>query len=659
MNFTIDKIILWPRNKDLSRRKIDFQNGKVNVITGGSGRGKSALISIVDYCLGSNKIRIPTGLIRETTDWFGVVISFNERKILLARNLQNLTYEISNEMYKTEGQEVTLPDSPEANSNADDIRKLLNKILNYSDLEMDSARAASYEDQRPSYRNAISLNFQPQYIVANPSTRYYKADSTADREKLKIIFPYLLGAIDNDTLELKEELKTVRRELAFLQKEYNEKLQISQAENSELKNYFNLARELGLIQDFPTDSNIDNFKKDDFKTYLEQVQSRFNDDRIPFIELGITENVASRITLLRDREYHLNVQLSSLKERLVTLKNLSKTTTEYRKSLITQTSRTRSVGWFMKHVHQSPECPLCGNKDQKADSYVKNIQTINSTLNELGEQIEDSVKVYSSEINRTQNRVSIFEKELNKLRQELVALEGQDEGFKKSRQAITTVFRFLGRVDQILSNIEFDKEKQELLLKIELKKQRISEIERLTQGDLSEEKKAFALGKVAEYIRVYADVLKPEKLNSRIGLDIENLSVKFTNEKGATDFLWEIGSGRNFMAYHISALLAIHEYLSTLDDSKVPNFLMFDQPSQVYFPEIVDDKKEFNQEDVAELKKIFEVLDLFINRTKGKVQVILLEHAGEDSWKGLANVIKIHRWREEESDRALIPDAWY
>ena len=166
MKFIIKKVLLWPRNKDLSIREVEFVSDKVNVITGGSGRGKSALISIVDYCLASSKIRIPTGLIREKTEWFGIIIQFNEREILLARKLNDLTFELSNEMYKAEGKKVDIPQILESNINSGDVKRVLNKLLDYVDIDLDpNAKINAWEAQKPSFRNAISLNFQPLYTI--------------------------------------------------------------------------------------------------------------------------------------------------------------------------------------------------------------------------------------------------------------------------------------------------------------------------------------------------------------------------------------------------------------------------------------------------------------------------------------------------------------
>lgn len=54
MYFQLRKLILWPRT-DEKPRELDFYPGVVNVISGASKTGKSAVIPIIDYCLASDK----------------------------------------------------------------------------------------------------------------------------------------------------------------------------------------------------------------------------------------------------------------------------------------------------------------------------------------------------------------------------------------------------------------------------------------------------------------------------------------------------------------------------------------------------------------------------------------------------------------------------
>jgi hypothetical protein len=43
------------------------------------------------------------------------------------------------------------------------------------------------------------------------------------------------------------------------------------------------------------------------------------------------------------------------------------------------------------------------------------------------------------------------------------------------------------------------------------------------------------------------------------------------------------GDGENHLAYHLSALLALHRFAAN-NKQPLPRFLLIDQPTQVYFP---------------------------------------------------------------------------
>jgi len=49
-------------------RIIPFEPGRINIISGENGSGKSTITWIIDYCLGSEKCSIPVGLIRTSQD---------------------------------------------------------------------------------------------------------------------------------------------------------------------------------------------------------------------------------------------------------------------------------------------------------------------------------------------------------------------------------------------------------------------------------------------------------------------------------------------------------------------------------------------------------------------------------------------------------------
>ena len=85
MRLIIHQLLLFPRDSAHSVRSVDFKPGVVNVITGTSGRGKSAVTRIIDYCLGSGKCSIPVGPIRDAVMWYGIVIEVATGLMFIAR----------------------------------------------------------------------------------------------------------------------------------------------------------------------------------------------------------------------------------------------------------------------------------------------------------------------------------------------------------------------------------------------------------------------------------------------------------------------------------------------------------------------------------------------------------------------------------------------
>ena len=62
-------------NASGQRRDIRFIPGQLNVVTGTSATGKSALLDMVEYCLGRDPIMMPVGPITATVTWYAALLS--------------------------------------------------------------------------------------------------------------------------------------------------------------------------------------------------------------------------------------------------------------------------------------------------------------------------------------------------------------------------------------------------------------------------------------------------------------------------------------------------------------------------------------------------------------------------------------------------------
>ena len=70
MTLQIRSISIYSR--DGERRDVKFKLRALNIVTGASKTGKSALLDIVDYCWGRNECTVAEGEIRKGVSWFAV-----------------------------------------------------------------------------------------------------------------------------------------------------------------------------------------------------------------------------------------------------------------------------------------------------------------------------------------------------------------------------------------------------------------------------------------------------------------------------------------------------------------------------------------------------------------------------------------------------------
>src|ERR1022692_4436762 len=83
MSIQVLDIVLY--SHDGQRRILSLHPGRVNIITGASKTGKSALVEIVDYCFGSSECKVPAGIIRRAIGWFGLRLKIGEGQAFIAR----------------------------------------------------------------------------------------------------------------------------------------------------------------------------------------------------------------------------------------------------------------------------------------------------------------------------------------------------------------------------------------------------------------------------------------------------------------------------------------------------------------------------------------------------------------------------------------------
>ena len=63
---------------------------------------------------------------------------------------------------------------------------------------------------------------------------------------------------------------------------------------------------------------------------------------------------------------------------------------------------------------------------------------------------------------------------------------------------------------------------------------------------------------------------------------------------------------------------------------------------------------QWRDQDVVAVRKVFSLLGEEVRNAKGRLQIIVLDHADDDVWGGLSDVQLIEEWRGS----ALVPSEW-
>lgn len=251
MNIQIEKIILWPKNASLERRELEFTQGQVNVIHGLSQTGKSAIIHIIDYCLCSSENRIPIGTIRDSVEWFGLLLKIDNEEMLLARkNLQRTKFM----MYFERSESIKIPDIPEEKfQDKEELKKHINNLMNISFFEEEKGGKFS---SRASFRDLVSFNFQPQSIVANANALFYKSEIADYRERLKKIFGIALGIETPQNMYNRIIYESLLKDLERLEKEYENHKKFFQDKLFQYRDIIYKAKQYGIInyESLPNDA---------------------------------------------------------------------------------------------------------------------------------------------------------------------------------------------------------------------------------------------------------------------------------------------------------------------------------------------------------------------------------------------------------------------
>jgi len=648
MYFQIRELILWPKG-NFSPRRVSFAPGKVNVISGASKTGKSAIIPIIDYCLGSGKCAIPTGTIRNACSWFGLIVDTDEGQKLIAREEPGSKAQ-SEQMLLIEGETIEVPERIVVRtSNAAQVKAMLNRLSGTSNLPFDPESTSGY-GARPSIRDFMAFVFQPQNVVANPDVLFFKADTNEHREKLKNIFPYVLGAITPQTLMDRWELDSLRKTLRRKERELLNIRAVSGRWQSEARSWLDRARELGL---FPNNRVI---PAHDWPQLIDALRSIASSDfTAAKPDAAQIDDALAETLRLIEAERTMSTELFAIRTRLAELKALKDGTTSFNAALRIQKERLSLSTWLKS----------LGVSDQSAVAPVPvitpgvELDMLCAALTRIEEEAARhpaSTETIDRELNRLNGALRDKSEELNALRIRIKGRPGVDKQPAK-QYSIPEIERYLGRLEQALTTYETIGSDSDLATEVQRLREQVEALERR----ISERNIQARIDRALKQIHAMAATIIPnldaEFPTHPIELSIKDLSIQVIGPE-RTDWLWEIGSGANWLTYHIAVSAALQRFFMQLPSHPVPHLLVYDQPSQVYFPRSLtgdQPEPEWKDQDVNAVRKVFTTLAAEVGASKGRLQVIVLDHASQDVWGGIEHIHALPEWRGLEK---LVPLGW-
>ncbi|WP_201611153.1 hypothetical protein [Psychrobacter immobilis] len=242
--FNILKLVLWSRNG--KQRALEFRADKINVVTGHSNTGKTAILDIIDYCFFASSKGISDSIINENIAWYGLVFEINNKIYTLAR--KHYTNKVSNEYYFSSIGEV-----PEDIPITNNTEKVLKAIIE-TEFTIDSNITLAYggkqlqQGSKVSLRYFLMFNTISQDIITESRDIYFdKQNNSRYKEALPRIFDIATGIESIENILLKEKKEKLEKETTVIKRKISSYQQRQDRSTEEVREIILQARKMALI----------------------------------------------------------------------------------------------------------------------------------------------------------------------------------------------------------------------------------------------------------------------------------------------------------------------------------------------------------------------------------------------------------------------------
>jgi hypothetical protein len=634
----IKELIIYGRNGKI--RRLPFNLGMVNIITGKNKAGKSAVGTIIDYCLGGTFCNIADGVVRDYADWYALLLQFDNEQVFVARKNPLPSQQSTGYCYVQIGKEIIVPATCNftSNQNVSGIEELLSKRLGISENMNTPPDGQSRPPLSANIRHALFYCFQNQDEIASPKILFHRQQEDFVTQSIKDTLPYFLGVVNEESLALEHERTLLKRQLVIEKRRLEENLLLRGGGRDRAVSLISESKEVGLLT---RDLIVDYDDYDALKSVLESVDEWTPKD---IASVGM-DRLTSLQTELADDEK----ELEALNTEIESAKLFANAGSGYEDSVKHQAMRLSSIGLF-EHLDFLPNhCPLCsGDLGENALPHAESIKNALMNLNRDIESIEREHPKIRKYLDGLENDRQKLREKIRSLRTEIDGIYEQNQNAKVYRDLMARRAKVAGRISLWLDSMnEADNftGKKETIDKLQA---RINVIDGILNRDDLEERQASALSRISVNMSQWAKELKLEHGDNPYRLDMGRVTVMVDKPERPIP-LNNLGSGANWVGVHLITYLAVQKFF--IEASRpVPHFIFIDQPSQVYFPSEHAEQKQ----DWEMIRELYQFIFKRVEELNGRLQLIIVDHANLDrDWFINATVEDWH------SETNLIPTDWY
>lgn len=634
---------------DGHRRDLRFKVDGLNVITGRSSTGKSALSDIIEYCMGRSSFNVPEGIIRDKVAWFAVVYQFEKEQVLVAKPTPPDGGASCSMAMLRRGVQLQAPEFKDLVVNTDDdsIVELLSRLLGIPENRTEVALEHSRDSYDANVKHTLYYLFQKQGLVANKDQLFYRQNEQFQPQAIRDTLPILLGVSSHDRYEMESKLRMAQRDLRISSKKLEQARDAVDTSHEQAIGLYSEAKTVGIIG-----SADENPHADGIIDALRLTLS-WNPETPP-------DDDGSRVSLLEEELVRLRQDRRDTQARIDAARQFAKRAGGYENEAAEQIDRLASIKalpkgsgtgewqWPFSERNLALESPV-------ATVLLKELESLDKELRIATGQ-RPKLEAYLAELRGKADGIAgdIKQKET-----ELSAAISANEVIAQMGTRNNAAARVVGRISLFLETLLPNEDLAKLEAENRRLNNKVKQLEEEIGADESNERLTSILSSISAQVSRYIQRFNAEFAPYPARLNLPQLTIIFDRPERPVPMA-RTGGGENHLAYHLSALLALHLFAAQ-NSRPIPRFLLIDQPTQVYFPseQVYKDADGSVQRteadaDLDAVRRLFELLLKFTQEDVPGFQLIVTEHANlREEW--FQEALIEQPWTKPP---ALVPEEW-